>query len=162
MLDILLVGVTYLGALYVWIAVVLGLWFKKRRREAVLLLIGLVAGGLTVLSLKYLIRRPPPSAIISGSRVLVGNNLLDAPSFPSGHTERFFAAATILGHKMSRWKLPLYITALLVGFSRIYVGVHWPTDVFFGAILGQVIGMIVLKFEGEIIKFSTNRGLLKL
>lgn len=66
-------------------------------------------------------------------------------AFPSGHSSRAFALVTALGIKFDRWKIPLIIGAILVGFSRIYIGVHYPGDVLAGAILGAGISWIFLK-----------------
>ena len=65
-------------------------------------------------------------------------------SFPSGHTGTSFAAAVVLflsyPKKYSFWFLVL---AFLIGFSRLYVGVHYPTDVLAGALIGTVIAVCV-------------------
>lgn len=77
---------------------------------------------------KYLVQRPRPDG---------GNN----HSFPSGHTSGMFAAASVLdaryGYKIG---VPSYLLASFVGFSRIRMGKHYPTDVVSGAILGVIIG----------------------
>jgi membrane-associated phospholipid phosphatase len=64
-----------------------------------------------------------------------------SPSFPSGHTATAFAAATAVGvfHPRLRW--PLLALAALVGFSRMYLGVHYGLDVVVGAVLGVAIGL---------------------
>jgi undecaprenyl-diphosphatase len=65
-------------------------------------------------------------------------------SFPSNHAANSFVLATILSYFFSQWKYPLFILASLIGFSRIYVGVHYPGDVVFGALLGYCIAWILL------------------
>lgn len=67
-------------------------------------------------------------------------------AFPSGHSSRAFALATALAIKFPHWKTLLIIGAILVGFSRIYIGVHYPADVLAGAILGAGISWIFLKW----------------
>jgi undecaprenyl-diphosphatase len=64
-------------------------------------------------------------------------------SFPSGHTTTSFACATVLSFFVPRAAPGFYLLALAIGFSRIYVGVHWPLDVLGGAILGTAIGLAV-------------------
>jgi undecaprenyl-diphosphatase len=64
-------------------------------------------------------------------------------SFPSGHTATSFACATVLSYFVPRAAPAFYLLALAIGFSRIYVGVHWPLDVLGGAVLGIAVGVAV-------------------
>ena len=64
-------------------------------------------------------------------------------SFPSGHTSSSFAAATaILLNKKWKVGVPAFVLAILIGFSRNYLMVHYPTDVLFGALMGMVYAVI--------------------
>jgi undecaprenyl-diphosphatase len=67
-------------------------------------------------------------------------------SFPSGHATTSFACATVLAHEFPRWRVPLYLLAAAIAFSRVYVGVHYPLDVIGGAVLGTAIGLAVFRF----------------
>lgn len=71
------------------------------------------------------------------------DDMLGNPSMPSGHTSIAFSAATILGYQYPKWRIPLYIGAGLVGFSRVYLGRHYVSDVLVGAALGTTMGVIV-------------------
>ncbi len=64
-------------------------------------------------------------------------------SFPSGHTASAFAFATAAGQRIPSLWLPLRGLALLVGYSRIHTGVHYPGDVVAGAIVGSACGWTV-------------------
>lgn len=64
-------------------------------------------------------------------------------SFPSGHTTLAFCMAVVLADTFPRHKHKFYFLACIVGFSRIYLGVHFPSDVLAGIILGIILGKIM-------------------
>lgn len=64
-------------------------------------------------------------------------------SMPSGHTAVSFAGLVMIGMLAPRFKPLTWMLAILIGFSRVAYGAHWPTDVVFGAFIGMVVADIV-------------------
>jgi len=81
----------------------------------------------------------------------------DSWSFPSGHTSSSFAFATAVFANNKKWGIGAYVLAALIGFSRIYLGVHYCTDVLAGAVLGVVYGVIGVLVVGAIIKLIKKK-----
>jgi 4-amino-4-deoxy-L-arabinose transferase-like glycosyltransferase/membrane-associated phospholipid phosphatase len=109
-----------------------------RGRVCVLMLVLAIALGDSVVcnTLKHLIHRPRPFHVIPDVHVPPGIGRTDSGSMPSSHAANWFAATMVLFiyYRRSLWfMLPL---ALIVSFSRIYNGVHYPSDILAGAILG--------------------------
>ena len=86
-------------------------------------------------ALKYIIKRPRPYITYPDLSHL---NTEGTPSFPSGHTSAAFALATSASLNYPKWYVivPSFAWAGLTGYSRMYLGVHYPTDVLAGAALG--------------------------
>lgn len=86
-----------------------------------------------------------PDFFIDGGRFLIG--MKRSMSFPSSHAANMGAMATFFSVKYPRTRLIVIIIALLVSYSRIYVGVHYVTDVLAGLLLGIGCGWFILKAE---------------
>lgn len=125
-----------------WIAVaVILLFFKKTRRSGICigasLLIGVIVGNGII---KNVVARPRPYDAIAGIESVVSH--LSDYSFPSGHSLCCFEAATALAMNRTRWAIPAYVGAVLVAVSRLFLFVHYPTDVICGALLGVLFGVL--------------------
>lgn len=145
-LDPLIRAFTHLGdsgALFIALGLVL-MCIPKTRRLGAAVLTALVFGALaTNLALKPLVNRTRPWVAIEGLRTLVDSGAGD-PSFPSGHTTAAFAfAGTVLRSGAKRgWKGACLALAVLMAISRLYVGVHYPTDVLAGVVIGLAAGRL--------------------
>ena len=95
------------------------------------------------MGVKGIVRRPRPWAAYPGELECL--QPVPSHSFPSGHTSFAFSAATSLTLAYPRWyvALPAYLWAGAVGYSRMYVGAHYPSDVIAGAILGTACAATV-------------------
>jgi membrane-associated phospholipid phosphatase len=102
--------------------------------------------------LKYTVKEKRPSDRYPG-KIFVNSSTTD-PSFPSGHTFVAFATATSLALEYKKWYVtgPAFLWAGSVGFSRMYLGKHYPSDVFAGLALGVLSGVISHKFSVNVLK----------
>lgn len=117
-------------------AILLFLDKRKIRSAGLVLLSGISVNHYVVLFLKHSIARPRPYEVLSDVNVLISSSGF---SFPSGHATTAFIAATILSAYFKRYFL-FYGIAALVAISRVYLGVHYPSDVGCGAVLGIFVG----------------------
>ncbi|MBQ2597184.1 MAG: phosphatase PAP2 family protein [Oscillospiraceae bacterium] len=121
---------------------------RKTRRFGTAMILGLAIGAVVVnLWLKVVIARPRPYADINGFYYplwqMMGSHTESDYSFPSGHTNAAFACmvpAFLLGKKSWSWLCLLF--AFLMGVSRIYLVVHYPSDVLGGLIMGTIAGLL--------------------
>ncbi|PKN02065.1 MAG: hypothetical protein CVU77_01200 [Elusimicrobia bacterium HGW-Elusimicrobia-1] len=108
-----------------------------------------IAAGAVAQVIKFFFNRPRPLGGISNLPQL--RNVLGADlhwrSFPSGHSATAFAAATYLSAKIGRFRPLFYCVAALIAVSRVYTGVHFPTDVAAGSLLGYIAAISVLSIR---------------
>ncbi|MDD3985798.1 MAG: phosphatase PAP2 family protein [Methanobacterium sp.] len=154
-LNLFMPFITNIGLYTFWIIIcgILALFGgEKGRNVALILLLAIVIGHIFTEALKYIFIRPRPYQVLSGVHQLA---VMDNPSFPSGHATQIFMACIILGSKYG-YILLFLLLAILVSFSRIYIGVHYPSDVLAGALLGIGISIIVLRFEDNILNLKNR------
>jgi undecaprenyl-diphosphatase len=170
LLDLFFATVTWLGS--GWVAgsvlallVALRIPRSKLRRTVIMCVVAMLASGLLNRGLKELFQRPRPltyfarnpAAALSAAEeatdardleVHVVGAALRYRSFPSGHTNTAFSAAILMIMLFGGWYWLALIPAALVGYSRIYLGVHFPLDVLGGALLAaMVVPATVLLFR---------------
>jgi undecaprenyl-diphosphatase len=133
---------------------------KKRALPVLLLLIVTVTltDQLAASIIKPFVHRLRPcnlNALVEGGRFLLGNN--PNFSFPSNHAMNMFGAATLLSLFYPRRTLWLFLFAATIGFSRIYVGLHYPFDVLAGAVFGVLCGFLVFGlYKGALIVLTVS------
>ena len=99
-------------------------------------------------ALKAWIDRDRPPLVDPDPEPLVRLPVTD--SFPSGHATVSFACATVLALAVPRLRVPLFVLAALIAFSRVYVGVHYPLDVLAGALLGVGLAIALRMLAGAL------------
>lgn len=120
----------------VWATVMVVFMMMPRYREAGVVMFFVLAacGVLTNFVLKPLVARPRPCHRYPEQKLLVTRPL--DYSFPSGHTMSSFGAALIIFHANQAMGIVAFVFAFLMAFSRLYLFVHYPSDVLTGAVLG--------------------------
>lgn len=142
-MDFVMPKITFLGnAGMLWIVICLMLLLSKRYRKTgitmALSLVAVLVVGLIVI--KPLIMRPRPFMLNPDAALLIS-----APkdfSFPSGHTLASFTAALVLFDENKAWGTAALILAALIAFSRLYLYVHFPTDIVAGIVLAVLIKFV--------------------
>lgn len=143
-LDKIFPTITHLadGGIFWIILTAVLLFFKKTRKAGVASAIALV-GSLLLNNgiLKPLVNRTRPYELIDTLK-LIGKAASDG-SFPSGHTAGSFASEVALFPNLKkRYGIPLLILAFCISFSRLYIGIHYPSDVAAGFLSGLVLGIL--------------------
>ena len=137
------------------------LGFKSGKKGKLCLVILIISLGLTdAISahiLKPFFERIRPSHLnLDGINLLVSKG--GKWSMPSNHAANIFSLATVLSYFYTSFKPPLYLLAIIIAFSRVYVGVHFPGDVIVGGLIGYFIALTVLTFWGKLKLRELKKG----
>jgi undecaprenyl-diphosphatase len=155
-LDQILPWLTYLGSHFAVIFFIVLSWILTKRKEILRPLILLYAiQSAVIYSLKFLVQRQRPFLFLDmASKLSKGPGEILDPSFPSAHTAFAFMMATLMAGRFPRYRVIFFIGAAFIGWTRIYLDLHFPSDVIAGAVLGYGITKVFLKI-------SSPRGFMR-
>lgn len=142
----------------IWIVLAILLFIREERRNHSfffpVLIAGFSAWMVSENIIKFFVSRPRPS--IDMGAIIIGGGAYGY-SFPSTHTTIAFALATVLSSIEPKARTWFYVLAIFIGLSRIYLGVHFPLDVFVGAFIGYVIGLFSTRLSSYLVsRFKTR------
>jgi len=158
-LDQVIPWVTHLGSHFAVVLFIVLSWILTRQKKVLgrlFLLYGIQSGVLY--GLKYLIQRQRPLFFLemAAQKLSEGPGEILDPSFPSGHALYAFMMATLLTNWFPRYRIIFFLLAGFVGWTRIYLGVHFPTDVVVGGLLGYGITKLFLHRASPTLDRTTN------
>ena len=140
----------YEGYLY-YLMIIALLIPKKTRKVGLILGIAILFNWILAnLTLKPLVARVRPYNVNTAIDIIIHKP--SSYSFPSGHTAQAFTAAFALYFGKSKLTIPMFILAILIGFSRLYFYVHYPTDVLGGILIGAISAYFAYKLIYTILK----------
>jgi undecaprenyl-diphosphatase len=148
-LDRVLPWLTYLGSHFAFIFFIILSWTITKRRKVLRNLVLLYAiQSVVIYSLKFLLKRERPLLFLDmASKLSKGPGEILDPSFPSAHSTFAFMMAVLLSHWFPKYRVTFLIVAGFIGWTRIYLGLHYPTDVIAGALLGYGITKLFIQIE---------------
>lgn len=156
-LDNIMIFITSLGnGGLIWIAATVILIIPKKTRKAGIMSAVALLGSLIINNniVKNIVQRPRPFVTFTDLQIIIPTP--SEFSFPSGHTSSSFAAASVFyTHLPKKIGVLAIVLAFLIGLSRLYVGVHYPTDVIAGILMGIFLGYLaenIVNFVGKKLK----------
>ena len=135
---------TCINTPWLWLGLAaVGLWKRRSRWLTISIIVAIIlAVFVGDVAIKHLVMRLRPYLVIPDAPTLAALKYPMSYSFPSGHSFFFFAGATVFARFNKRLGLMAYAFAAVVAFSRMYLFMHYPSDVFAGAILGIAVGNV--------------------
>lgn len=160
-LDVFFYWATWIGDGIVFIAVILIFLFIKTK-WSLLALSAYASSGILTQIIKHIVQAPRPSSYFADSvlvKAVEGIPLWCCNSFPSGHSASGFALflffALLTKNKII--EIFCFIGAFVIGISRIYLGQHFPVDVYFGSIIGVILTVFSYYFISNSSKISNSQ-----
>lgn len=118
-----------------------------------LLISGIIIGLILIVDSHFIFRQRPYITLPNHLTESFKNALKGWNSFPSGHVRDTAIYSVIMAFYVPVLTLPLIIFTLFVGWSRLYVGAHFPSDILVGLLMGVIIGKVVLIFTKQLQEF---------
>lgn len=142
----------------IYIFLILFLIIKYKKRGAIIAIIAIISVGITDYFgshfIKEIIGRIRPCSSLSDIHLLVPCG--GGKSFPSLHASNNFALAFVLSKYYSSNTWIFYTTASLIAISRVFVGVHYPSDIIGGAVFGTIVAFLICSLFRKINFFKLN------
>lgn len=144
---------------FIAVPLVAFMFIRHFKREGVTLFLFLIltlscsdfVGG----QIKHLVARERPEYNLALSQTQ--RSEAGGYGFPSNHASNMFAFATYTSQFLPQTRIPLFVIASAVGYSRIYNGVHYPSDVFAGSIMGMLWGLLMSKIAKQVLNYFRKR-----
>jgi undecaprenyl-diphosphatase len=158
-LDQIMIFISWIGNVgIVWILLSLALLTtKKYRRVGLFCLVALLIGTIiTDLTLKHLFARQRPYTHLPDYALLIEEP--GTMSFPSGHTTAAFACAGVIAYHLKRVRFPILFGAGLMALSRMYLFVHFPSDIVAGFIVGIFGSSCAIMIERQVYQYREGRN----
>lgn len=156
LLDLFFKIITFAGDGWFVILMALIFFYFKKRALSFMIISSYLLSGVFVQLIKRFFPEPRPSMYfqihhIEYTKFIEGVTLHNSYSFPSGHTTSVFALAACIAlfYARRRWGVFFAFLAFLVGYSRVYLGQHFPEDVFAGMFLGVVSTLLCFIWFGK-------------
>jgi undecaprenyl-diphosphatase len=147
-------GIGNLGIVWIVLALILVMRRKTRNYGIILLLALLITVLLGEGMLKNIIKRNRPFIVLNDLKLLIPPP--GSYSFPSGHTASSFTVFGVFYFLNLKYKWAVFFMVFLIAFSRIYLGVHYFTDIIGGIILGMSVAFIVCSYYKKITRNKFN------
>ncbi len=153
--DILIVFLAGYFQYFLVLAFILILYFSGYTRPEKLRIFWITTASIAVSRfgvtelIRFFYHRPRPFLTIQAQKLLSNSQWFYSDtewSFPSGHSAFFFAMTTAIYLYNKKWSIWFFVAAVLMNISRIIAGVHYPSDILSGAIVGIAVGYIVVYF----------------
>jgi len=139
-----------------FLIILIAINFKKYWRMVFISLIaGVVSRFIVGSAIRFLWFRPRPF-VFENFIPLVFQNPTEA-SFPSGHALFYFALSAVVYLYNKKLGIAFYVASFLIAISRVFVGVHWPSDILAGAIIGILVGLVLNKIFKKYELFTQKR-----